>query len=327
MVEFVLTPNDNQRIRVLCGECDGNLRHLEQMLQVAIASRGNHFSITGSRSGAAKAEAALINLYEQTVDDGGIDEKKMHLALRKVNAYQASNSSGNMKKPEDLPRALTTIATKRGVVTANTPNQDQYLKNILKHEITFGIGPAGTGKTLLAVACAVNALERGVVDRIVLARPAVEAGERLGFLPGNLTEKIDPYLRPLYDALYEMMDAKTVGKLIQANIIEIAPLAFMRGRTLNSSFIILDESQNTTVEQMKMFLTRIGFSSKVVVTGDITQIDLKRGELSGLIHVIEVFKQESELSFNYLLPTDVVRHPLVQKIIVAYETHQKKQSK
>jgi len=311
MTKLNLTPENNDRLKNLCGEHDQHLQQIEKYLEVTIANRGNEFNIDGPKDRVAQAKQALKELFALTATEQNLNSKKIHFVLQ---AIKASASGQQILEHEKI-----SVRTKKPTITPHTPNQINYIKNILKHDITFSIGPAGTGKTFLAVACAVAALEKENVSRIILVRPAVEAGERLGFLPGNIAEKVDPYLRPLYDALYETLGAKQVEKLTQENIIEIAPLAFMRGRTLNSAFIILDESQNTTIEQMKMFLTRIGFGSKAVITGDITQIDLAREQKSGLINAMHVLKNEPDISFNFFQSYDVVRHPLVQRVIEAYE--------
>lgn len=315
-MKLTLTPEDNHRLNNLCGEHNRHLEQIEQYLGVVIANRGNEFTITGPIAQITKTKKVIKELFAITATGVNLTAAKIHLLLQ------------GAKTPDSITPILEhekiDIHTKKSIITPHTQNQINYIKNILKHDITFSIGPAGTGKTFLAVASAVHALEKEQVHRIVLVRPAVEAGERLGFLPGNIAEKIDPYLRPLYDALYETIGAKMVERLTQENIIEIAPLAFMRGRTLNSAFIILDESQNTTIEQMKMFLTRIGFGSKTVITGDITQIDLHKEQKSGLVHAIHVLKNEPGISFNFFHSYDVVRHPLVQRIIEAYDKAQNK---
>lgn len=310
----ILTPEDNQHLALLCGQYNQNLQQIEKYLNVNIANRGNQFDISGNLQNIEKAEHALRKVFAATSQNTYIDPTKIHLLLQAIKMNQATTINETHK---------FSLHTRKTTITPHTQNQVAYIKNILHHDITFSIGPAGTGKTFLAVACAVSALEKELVNRIILVRPAVEAGERLGFLPGDIAQKVDPYLRPLYDALYEMLGTKQVEKLIQDNIIEIAPLAFMRGRTLNSAFIILDESQNTTIEQMKMFLTRIGFGSKAVITGDITQIDLAKEQRSGLIHATKILQNESAISFNYFQSCDVVRHPLVQRIIEAYERMEK----
>ncbi len=307
-----LEPADNPRLANLCGPLDKNLRHIERRLGVEINNRGNTFRIIGTRKSVVLAEHLLLSLYEMTSTET-LSPEKIHLHI------QDTGIDREIMNDEDVD---TNIKIKRGIIRGRSPNQRNYLRNILDHDINFGIGPAGTGKTYLAVACAVAALEQDRARRIVLVRPAVEAGENLGFLPGNLMQKVDPYLRPLYDALYEMLGFEQVAKYIERNVIEVAPLAFMRGRTLNESFVILDEAQNTTVEQMKMFLTRIGFGSGAVITGDITQTDLPRGKNSGLRQVIDVLKKEAGISFTFFTSKDVVRHPLVAKILNAYERHE-----
>ncbi len=307
--DIVLEPADNHRLASLCGQFDENLRQVERHLGVEVNNRGNTFRIIGESSPARAAGRLLKQLYDETASSQ-LTPARIHLMLQTAEVETAAPAKVH---GEQVIRAGHKVVVPRGY------NQRQYLKNILACDINFGIGPAGTGKTYLAVACAVQALEREQVQRILLVRPAVEAGERLGFLPGDLAQKIDPYLRPLYDALYEMLGFERVAKLIDRNVIEVAPLAYMRGRTLNESYIILDEAQNTTVEQMKMFLTRIGFGSTVVVTGDITQIDLPRERSSGLRHVIEVLKDISGISFTFFQARDVVRHSLVQRIVEAYD--------
>ncbi|MEK0160982.1 PhoH family protein [Pseudoalteromonas piscicida] len=314
-IEIYLEPADNHRLSSLCGPFDENLKQIERRLGVEIAHRDNWFKVTGQAVTAKAAVDILKSLYVDTQPVKGkmteIEPAQVHLAITEANVLE-----------QDAPTVWDKevyIKTRRGVVKPRNPNQSQYVANILTHDITFGVGPAGTGKTYLAVAAAVDALERQEIRRILLTRPAVEAGEKLGFLPGDLTQKIDPYLRPLYDALFEMLGFEKVERLIEKNVIEVAPLAYMRGRTLNDAFIILDESQNTTTEQMKMFLTRIGFNSKAVITGDITQIDLPRGARSGLRHAIEVLNDVEEISFNFFKSHDVVRHPVVARIVEAYE--------
>ncbi|MFB3116506.1 MAG: PhoH family protein [Gammaproteobacteria bacterium] len=307
-----LEPADNNRLANLCGPLDKNLRHIERRMGVEINNRGNAFRIIGANKSVDITEHILQSLYEMTATET-LSPEKVHLHLQDASVDQ------EVEENED---AESDIKIKRGVIKGRSPNQRHYLRNITNHDVSFGIGPAGTGKTYLAVACAVAALEQDHVRRIVLVRPAVEAGENLGFLPGDLAQKIDPYLRPLYDALYEMVGFERVAKYIERNVIEVAPLAFMRGRTLNEAFVILDEAQNTTVEQMKMFLTRIGFASTAVITGDITQIDLPRGKDSGLRHVIDILKEEDDISFTFFKSRDIVRHPLVAKILNAYERHE-----
>lgn len=315
--EITLEPADNARLLSLCGPVDDNIKQLERRLGIDISRRDNHFRITGRTMTVNAAVKILLTLYVDTAPMRGesqdIDPEKIHLAIKETGVLEQVADS-----IPDYGKAIN-IKTKRGVIKPRTPNQAQYISNILTHDITFGIGPAGTGKTYLAVAAAVDALERQEIRRILLTRPAVEAGEKLGFLPGDLSQKVDPYLRPLYDALFEMLGFEKVEKLIERNVIEVAPLAYMRGRTLNDAFIILDESQNTTSEQMKMFLTRIGFNSKAVITGDATQIDLPRNIKSGLRHAIDVLAEVDEISFNFLNSEDVVRHPVVARIVNAYE--------
>jgi phosphate starvation-inducible PhoH-like protein len=305
--EFALEPADNARLANLCGPLDENLRLLEARLDVEIRRRGDSFRVLGAR--AVSAEQTLRELF-QLAEAEEVTPQRVHLALRE-------HESG---RPTEGERADPGIRLPRGGVRARGHHQRQYLSNIHAHDLTFGIGPAGTGKTYLAVACAVESLQAQTIHRVVLVRPAVEAGERLGFLPGDLTQKVDPYLRPMYDALYEMLGFDRVARFIERNVIEVAPLAFMRGRSLNDSFIILDEAQNTTIEQMKMFLTRIGFGSKAVVTGDVTQTDLPAGRQSGLSHVTEVLRGVDGVAFTYFDARDVVRHPLVQRIVQAYES-------
>jgi len=304
-LELVLSPVDNQRLANLCGTLDENLRQIEAALDVTIARRGEHFTLRGTQ--AARAAEVLQKFYGEAKHSLTVDDIQLGL-------IEARARGGSTKG--DTP-----LLTRRADLRGRTPRQRQYIENILEHDLTFAIGPAGTGKTYLAVACAVDALERDAVKRIVLVRPAVEAGERLGFLPGDLAQKVDPYLRPLYDALYDLLGFDKAGKLFERGAIELAPLAYMRGRTLNHSFIILDEAQNTTPEQMKMFLTRIGFGSKAVVTGDITQIDLARGQKSGMVAVQKILADVRGIAFSAFKSEDVVRHPLVQRIVDAYERH------
>ncbi len=315
-----LEPADNQRLANLCGHLDEHLRQIERRLGVEIRNRGNQFRFVGSPEAAAVAEATVVGLYALTRDQA-LTPTTVHLFLQEVHTRQGIDYPDATASMTDITDDSITVRTRRGVIQARSPNQRRYLHHILHHDITFGVGPAGTGKTYLAVACAVDALEREQVRRLILVRPAVEAGERLGFLPGDLVQKIDPYLRPLYDALYEMLGFDRVAKLIERNVIEIAPLAFMRGRTLNEAFIILDEAQNTTVEQMKMFLTRMGFNSKAVITGDVTQIDLPRHVPSGLKQVLTVLDAVEGISIIHFTAHDVVRHPLVARIVAAYERY------
>jgi phosphate starvation-inducible PhoH-like protein len=307
---FTLEPFEARRFANLCGQFDEHLRLLEQRLDVEIRNRGNQFELIGEPGATHSTELLLRRLYRET--------KATELSPDMVHLFLQESAVEALDDPANNEVAVT-LRTRKGVIRPRGLNQQKYVKAVLANDINFGIGPAGTGKTYLAVACAVDALEREQVRRILLVRPAVEAGEKLGFLPGDLAQKIDPYLRPLYDALYEMLGFEHVAKLIERQVIEIAPLAYMRGRTLNNSFIILDESQNTTVEQMKMFLTRIGFGSTAVITGDITQVDLPKGTRSGLAHVMDVLKDVPGISFTHFKPKDVVRHPLVQRIVEAYE--------
>ena len=308
--DLLLEPADNARLATLCGNLDEHLRQIERRLGVEINNRGHQFRVIGEPHAVAVAVAVLEALYRTTRDEA-LTPAQVHLFLQEAGADALIEA-----EPETDE---VTIRTRRGLIRGRGPNQQRYLWNIQHHDLNFGVGPAGTGKTYLAVACAVDALESNAARRLVLVRPAVEAGERLGFLPGDMAQKIDPYLRPLYDALYEMLGFERVAKLIERNIIEVAPLAFMRGRTLNDSFIILDEAQNTTVEQMKMFLTRIGFGSTAVVTGDVTQVDLPRNVPSGLRQVLQVLKDVEGISMTFFNARDVVRHPLVQRIVSAYQ--------
>jgi phosphate starvation-inducible PhoH-like protein len=314
-IEISFTPVDNQRLANLCGVLDENLRQIETALDVSIARRGEHFALSGKPSQAKTAVRVLQGFYDRARQELSLEDVQLGLI----------EASGPPQK-RDAAAQAPVLFTRREDLHGRTPRQVQYLQNILTHDITFSIGPAGTGKTYLAVACAVDALERDTVKRIVLVRPAVEAGERLGFLPGDMAQKVDPYLRPLYDALYDLMGFDKVAKMFERSAIEIAPLAFMRGRTLNHSFVILDEAQNTTPEQMKMFLTRIGFGSKAVVTGDVTQIDLGRGQRSGLVEAREVLKKVRGIAFTHFEAEDVVRHPLVQRIVNAYESYESRAS-
>jgi phosphate starvation-inducible PhoH-like protein len=315
-LELELLPEDNQRLAALCGPLDQNLRLVEQRLGVEVRRRGNQFRIVGTAS--AGAAQVLRDLFALTDGGGTIDLPDVHLALREHEILEEAGGAVRAAPVIPLP-AEDAARVPRGLIRARGEHQKEYLASIHSHDLTFGIGPAGTGKTYLAVACAVEALHSERVRRIVLVRPAVEAGERLGFLPGDLTQKVDPYLRPMYDALYEMMGFDRVARFIERNIIEVAPLAFMRGRSLNESFIILDEAQNTTPEQMKMFLTRIGFGSRAVVTGDLTQTDLPAGKLSGLRHAMDVLPGVAGVAVSKFDAADVVRHPLVQRIVRAYE--------
>ncbi len=314
-IEFVLEPFNNYRLAHLAGHAEENLRLIEKRLGVEISNRANLFKIVGEQDAIEVVEEMLVELYEEISEEEPLSIETLHVVIQ--SGCQALTDSNHKKKNKSL-----VISTRRGQIRPRGLNQQKYVENILSSDITFGIGPAGTGKTYLAVAAAVDALERQEVRRIILTRPAVEAGEKLGFLPGDLNQKIDPYLRPLYDALYEMLGFEKVAKLVENNIIEVAPLAYMRGRTLNESFIIVDESQNTTKEQMKMFLTRIGFNSKAVVTGDITQVDLPNANLSGLKHANDILQEVTGISFSFFQSGDVVRHPVVQRIVEAYEKNE-----
>jgi phosphate starvation-inducible protein PhoH and related proteins len=304
-------PPDNARLAHLCGSLDEHLRRIEDALDVSVSRRNEFFRVEGPKARAEHAMSLLQALYEQA--NRPISAEHVQLALVQSGA-DAAQAPADAAAPDAL-----TLRTRRSDVVGRTPNQRTYLRNILEHDITFGIGPAGTGKTFLAVACAVDALERSAVQRIILTRPAVEAGERLGFLPGDLAQKVDPYLRPLYDALYDLMGADKVAKAFEKGTLEIAPLAFMRGRTLNHAFVILDEAQNSTAEQMKMFLTRIGFGTKAVVTGDVSQIDLPRGTESGLIDAERILRRVRGIATTRFTSSDVVRHPLVARIVEAYD--------
>lgn len=315
--ELLLEPEDNPRLLSLCGPFDDNIKQLATRLGIEIQRHSHQFLLTGTPRCINAAADILRKLYVETAPvrgkSNGIEPEQLHLAIIESQVLEQNTDS--------VPHQTKSvnIKTRRGMIKPRSPNQAQYITHILDHTITFGIGPAGTGKTYLAVAAAVDALERQEIRRILLTRPAVEAGEKLGFLPGDLSQKVDPYLRPLYDALFEMLGFEQVEKLIERNVIEVAPLAYMRGRTLNDAFIILDESQNTSIEQMKMFLTRIGFNSKAVITGDVTQIDLPRHITSGLRHAIEVLTNVEDISFNFLHSADVVRHPVVARIVNAYD--------
>ena len=321
--EITLNPNHTKRLASLRGELDCNIRLIEKRLGVSVYSRDNHFTVKGIGENSKNAICVIDLLYKETANFGEIKSEHVHLQLRQ---FESGNKNYSETDDTSNSNIYSVIRTKKGNVKPRSSNQHTYVRSIRAHDVNFGIGPAGTGKTYLAVACAVDALLRNEVERILLVRPAVEAGEKLGFLPGDLAQKIDPYLRPLYDALHEMLGNQTVVKFIERGTIEIAPLAYMRGRTLNNAFIILDEAQNTTKEQMKMFLTRIGFGSTAIVTGDVSQIDLPRGILSGLKHSREILKDVSEISFTEFSSRDVVRHPIVQKIVDAYDavdTHEK----
>jgi len=316
-VTFELEPADTLRLANLCGQFDEHLKQIESRLGVDVFCRGSLYTVLGERRPARAARRLLQSLYRLTESEV-LTPRLINLHLQESGIAELGEQQAQLD-----PSSEFTVTTKRGIIRGRGPNQKRYLKNISAHAINFGVGPAGTGKTYLAVACAVAALQEDQVQRIVLVRPAVEAGERLGFLPGDMAQKVDPYLRPLYDALYEMLGFDRVATLIERNVIEVAPLAFMRGRTLNDAFVILDEAQNTTREQMKMFLTRIGFGSTAVVTGDITQIDLPRKNMSGLKHALGILSDVKGVSFSYFEAGDVVRHPMVQHIVEAYERESK----
>ena len=314
-MEITVQPEDNARLNNLCGALDENIKQIETALEVNINRRGATFNISGKQNNTRLAAQLIENFYVRA---------KRPLALEDI---QLGLVEIDKLKPEDIiSTAMPILMTKRGDLHGRTPRQVEYLQQIQDHDITFGIGPAGTGKTYLAVASAVDAISRDRVKRIVLVRPAVEAGEKLGFLPGDLNQKVDPYLRPLYDALYDLAGYDTVNKMFERGAIEVAPLAYMRGRTLNQSFIILDEAQNTTPEKMKLFLTRIGFGTKAVITGDVTQIDLPKHQKSGLVEAAKILKNVKGIAFTHFLSADVVRHPLVQKIINAYEDYEQKEA-
>jgi len=312
-LDIDLSPVDNLRLANLCGPLDEHLRQIESRLGVEINNRNHHFQLIGEADGVRVAADVLKDLYAST--------EKEELTASKINLFLQESGVEQLAHKAPFNVEQKTLQLRKGIIKARGENQIHYLKNVQAHDLNLGIGPAGTGKTYLAVACAVEALENERVQRLVLVRPAVEAGERLGFLPGDLAQKIDPYLRPMYDALYEMLGFDRVVKLIERNTIEIAPLAYMRGRTLNDAFILLDEAQNTTCEQMKMFLTRIGFGSTAMVTGDVTQVDLPRGTRSGLRHAVEVLKDIEGVSMTFFTARDVVRHPLVQRIVTAYDRY------
>ncbi len=314
--DFTLEPEDNAQLANLCGPFDEHLRQIELRLGVEINHRGHVFRVIGDTPVARAAEKVLTQLYAAAQDES--------LTGAKINLQLAESGLDALSAEATEAAQEVVIRVKRGLIKARGPNQDRYLHAIATHDINFGVGPAGTGKTYLAVASAVEALEANRVQRLLLVRPAVEAGEKLGFLPGDLSQKVDPYLRPLYDALYEMLGFEKVARLMERNVIEIAPLAYMRGRTLNDSYVILDEAQNTTVEQMKMFLTRIGFGTVAVITGDVTQVDLPRNTRSGLRQAVEVLRDVGGISFTFFTSSDVVRHPLVAKIVRAYEAFEQR---
>ena len=329
-ITFQLLPMENEWLSNLCGPLNCHLKQIERHLGVGIVQRGNYFSVTGSQNDCNRAAAVVKCLFMMSKKKhSSLSAGDVHLALSNTNnigdvdtAHKTMPNQpvcGNPSNGDGRGDDEVIIRLRKNRISGQNPRQKTYLRNIRDHDINFGIGPAGTGKTYLAVACAVHALAENEVERILLVRPAVEAGEKLGFLPGDIGQKIDPYLRPLFDALYEMLGFDRIGKLITRGIIELAPLAYMRGRTLNESFVILDEAQNSTVEQMKMFLTRIGFGSKAIITGDITQVDLPKGQLSGLRHSQQVLSEVAGISFTHFKPQDIVRHPLVQHIVEAYE--------
>lgn len=320
-VQFYLEPDSAQMLAKLCGNLNENLHLVEKYLAVEIIQRGNNFRIVGPKTAIKDAQEFLEELYEKLVNNVQfeLNNKELNIALNTLAKREQAD-----KKEKFIPEFQVMIGSRP--INPRTVNQERYLKRIQENDINFGIGPAGTGKTYLAMACAVAAFEKGLVKRLVLVRPAVEAGEKLGFLPGDLAQKVDPYLRPMYDALYDLMGVERVGKLIEKQIIEIAPLAYMRGRTINDSFIILDESQNTTKEQMKMFLTRIGFNSTAIVTGDITQVDLPKGVTPGLRHAIEVLAGVEGISMTFFETIDVVRHPIVQRVVAAYDVYEQHHS-
>ena len=325
---IVLEPNDTKKLASLCGKFDEHLHQIEKRLNIEIHNRGNIFSFYGDSNMALEAEKVLTALYKNfTFNDSNLTADQIHLTIGQINNGLYMNESKKVNnipvKMKDGMQNRSIIKTKTGVIKTLGANQQSYIEAIQNHAINFGEGPAGTGKTYLAVACAVESLLQDRVERILLVRPAVEAGEKLGFLPGDISQKVDPYLRPLYDALFEMLGMGTVEKLIERNVIEVAPLAFMRGRTLKNSYIILDESQNTTREQMKMFLTRIGFNSTAVITGDTSQIDLPNRSQSGLLHAYDVLKDIEGISFSRFVSKDTIRHPLVIKIVDAYETNER----
>lgn len=320
---LVLEPENTHRLADLCGHLNEHLKQIEKSLTLKIQHRGNVFQLSGSQSAVESGRRVLDKLYAATAHDDGVTPDSVHLALKDA---EHGTSASVEQSGYDVEKPLI-LKTPKASIKPRGTHQREYVESIMRHDINFGIGPAGTGKTYLAVACAVEALIQDKVQRILLVRPAVEAGEKLGFLPGDLSQKVDPYLRPLYDALYEMLGVERVGKLIEKNIIEIAPLAYMRGRTLNKSFIILDESQNTTTSQMKMFLTRLGFGSTAVITGDVTQIDLPKGTRSGLIQVTQILQDVEGIAFTWFDSKDVVRHTLVQRVVEAYDRYDQQKVK
>lgn len=320
-----MEPNDSRRLSNLCGQLNQHLQQIEERLGIRISNRANRFIFEGDTDKAQSTAKLVQNLYQMTNSDKPLTPDQVHLELQSSAMSELSENPASKEETGSGAPAEISIRTQKEIVRPQGANQKRYVQRIREHDINFGVGPAGTGKTYLAVACAVEAFIRDDVERILLVRPAVEAGEKLGFLPGDLTQKVDPYLRPLYDALYEMMGFETVARLIERNIIEVAPLAFMRGRTLNHSYVILDEAQNTTKEQMKMFLTRIGFGSTAIITGDVTQIDLPKNFPSGLIHSSKVLEGVEGISTTRFTSSDVVRHPLVQRIVEAYDQFEQEQ--
>ena len=319
---LILEPEDTRQLAALCGQFDAHLRQIEERLHVRIQARGNRFQLTGEPQAVLSASALLAHLYAEIGQGVTLSPESLHLQLQQAALNASAGTDDGETDDGANVEPMQIIRTRKGSIKPRGKNQQNYVRTIQQSDINFGIGPAGTGKTYLAVACAVEALLEERVRRILLVRPAVEAGEKLGYLPGDLAQKVDPYLRPLYDALYEMLGFETVGKYIERSIIEVAPLAFMRGRTLNHAFIILDEAQNTTREQMKMFLTRIGFGSTAVITGDATQIDLPKGIQSGLTHAANILEGVDGMGFTWFANRDVVRHPLVQRIVEAYDAHE-----
>ncbi|MCD8513608.1 MAG: PhoH family protein [Nitrincola sp.] len=319
-LNFTLEPDNPNALANLCGQLNEHILLIEERTGIEVLNRGSHFQLLGKPEKCAQIKPMLLQLYADACAGAELTPAHIHLALKATGIETPITISSAFDRD-------VTIRTRKMQIRPRSDNQKRYVESVQRLDINFGIGPAGTGKTYLAVACAVEALEREEVSRILLVRPAVEAGEKLGFLPGDLSQKVDPYLRPLYDALYEMIGIEKVARLIEKNVIEIAPLAYMRGRTLNGSFVILDESQNTTREQMKMFLTRIGFGSTAVITGDVTQIDLPKGVRSGLVHAIEVLKGVEGIGFTHFTAKDVVRHPLVQHIVLAYDRYEKEEAK
>jgi phosphate starvation-inducible PhoH-like protein len=316
---LVLEPDNPQRLANLCGRLNEHLKQIEQRLLVKIQNRGSEFMVTGEPEAVKNSSSIILALYDLTRSGDNLFPDTIHMAIQEGLIVVQDGEQDSEQSDHDTDFIL--LRTPKISIKPRGRNQNNYVRDIMRHDINFGIGPAGTGKTYLAVACAVEALMKDQISRILLVRPAVEAGEKLGFLPGDLTQKVDPYLRPLYDALYEMLGFEKVSRLMEKNVIEVAPLAFMRGRTLNNAYIILDESQNTTTSQMKMFLTRIGFGSTAVITGDITQIDLPKGVGSGLVQASKILKETKGVSFTYFKSKDVVRHPIVQQVVDAYEKH------